>query len=553
MGGGTVENASSPLPPPPPPPTSSEIVKSASSPLPPPPPPTNSEIVKSVSPPMSRVEVKKRISSFLEKPDVVRIRKSLGTICPNSGQCVLFGLETQKMRRYFNDYDFSLVDKNGVKTIGGKSANGFVLEIPFVKDNYKAYAVLKNTIDKDNDNLFYEALVGLYVNKKNYIFPCFIETYGLYQWPETDPKFYERAIKFSEGNQEKKELVALDKLVKKKLSYKSFFHDPTFINSTCDNARFGCVLIQHIHSSGTIKTYMNTLKRLDTMKLFYDVHLPQYLYQVYAPLGMLSDEFTHYDLHDENVILYTMRSKPEPSNRNRDEAIAMIKADGVLNNGEYITMKYHYPDGEVVSFNTFDIAKILDYGRSYFKESEKINSSTYYQKLTESIKSSQEPSKRRGRGLGKCANESYNILEDEEPEGSFHYICTNKRNKSHDLRLVAMIRHVINQYKGTEPEKGLRDILEAIFYEDTYQINQGSSDRREGTQEVIVPSYTGLETLKPHESIRNVEDMHLALKDLIKTEDYQTMNQQLFKPYKKIGEMKIWLDGSQSLQYTVEG
>ena len=487
--------------------------------------------------------IKKQISSFLEKPDSVKIRSYLNTVCPNSGQCVVFGVGTEKLRKYFQDYSWSLVDKDAVKKIGASSNNGFVFEVPFVRDNYTVYAVLKNAKDKDSDNLFYEALVGLYVNKKNYIFPCFLETYGLYQWPDTSPDFHNRAYQFSKGNANMKRLVELDKLVPKKLSYDAFFHDPTFIYSTCKNAQFGSVLIQHIHNARSLHSYMKDLRGSQAFLTF---HLVQYLYQVYAPLGMLSDEFTHYDLHTDNVILYTVGS--EQSGQISNSSNSSNSSGGVPHHGKFITMKYHYPNGDVVTFNTFDIVKILDYGRCYFKQSDQINSQTYYETLTKSIT--------KFRGTGQCANDSYSILEDEDPEGSFHYICSNKRNKSHDLRLAAMIWHTPGKYKGTErtEDNGLRTILASMFYEDTYLVNKkGKPDNQHGTQEVTEQSYNGLSKLQEETSIRNVEDMHWALKDLIMTTPhFRAMNQTLFQGHTKIGEMNVWLDGSRSLQYTVE-
>jgi hypothetical protein len=279
---------------------------------------------------------------------------------------------------------------------------------------------------------------------------------------------------------------------------------------------------------------------------FFTLMLPQILYQIYAPLAMLSDEFTHYDLHADNVILYQVGGETQLVGEPQ----------------QYITMNYHYPNGDVVTFNTYAIAKIIDYGRSYFKENETYNSSTYYQKLKESIKNApdteypgkteeetEEEWKRRTKEMkekGECSNRSYGILEDETTPGSFHYISSNKRNKSHDLRLAAYIaQDPDDNYIGTPIEYNLRIILACIKYEGRF-----------GTKEVAESSYPGLGRLNPRESIRNVEDMHLALKDLIMTTPhFKKMNRAIStsEKYKKIGEMHVWMDGSRSLQYTAEG
>jgi len=480
--------------------------------------------------------------------DPKRIPELLNAICPNSGECVAFGLQVGPMRAYFDNYNLSLVAKNAVKRIGGNSNNGFVLEVPFVKDNYTAYTVLKSTQDANSDNLFYEALVGIYINKKNYIFPCFLETYGLYQWPYIAARMGAR----------KGETQQLGLLERKNMSYNAFFDKPEFISDTCLEAELGCVLIQHIHGA---RTLLNHIRSLKSNMLFFTYHLVQYLYQIYAPLGVLSDEFTHYDLKTDNVLLYTLGK-----DRDADYHNTAIKAEGVPHNGEYITMNYHYPNRKVVSFNTFDIVKIIDYGRCYFKESEKYNSHNYLKVLRESIikvaKSDKDLKATHPRRRGECTNRSYVILEDEDPEGSFHYICSNKRNKTHDLRLANEIWTTPEKYNSTnQDENGLRSILNAIFYEDTYQVERGKRDHGYGSEEVLESSYTELETLRksnpkatmklePGKSIRNVEDMHLALKDLIlHTSHFKEMSE-LFESHKKIGEMDIWLDGSKSLVYT---
>ena len=572
-------------------------------------------------------EKQESIWPFFNKPLSERIRTSLDKICPISRQCISFGLETEKTRKYFNDYDLSLVDTSEIDILGGVSANGFIFEIPFVKDGYKAYAVLKNARMADADNLFYEGLVGLYVNKKNYIFPCFVETYGIYMW--TDLNAHKDAVNYSQGKTLNP--PALDKLknLRKHFSYKAFFEDSLFAFKTCDFAQAGVVLVQHIHKARSIKGFINEFKG---NKAFCTFHLPQYLYQVYAPLGMLSNEFNHYDLHTDNVVLY--RIGDEQANRDRLREIAV---GGVPNNGQYITMKYHYPGGEIVSFNTFDIAKMIDYGRSYFWETDRsfykvynpktdkpsnalsykvysattdaattdaatdtpydavmdrsyntvvdvkynamYNSNNYHQFLRSAIEANDDkrttkhlPSNREEEDYTKrqCHNLSYDELEDEGIYGSYHYICSNKRNKSHDLRLVSMIRrNLLNEYKNkeanwvatyfddntdkSEEKKLVKKMLEALYYKDEYRVKRGYKEEGYGTPEVDGLTYNGLDTLESEASIRNVEDMHLALKDLLRTEYFQQMNTELFKTYQKIGEMNIYMDGSKSLQYTVEG
>jgi hypothetical protein len=141
------------------------------------------------------------------------------------------------------------------------------------------------------------------------------------------------------------------------------------------------------------------------------------------------------------------------------------------------------------------------------------------------------------------------------------------------LRLVSIIRkQLLNEYRDKDNDKDpkkkwvatyfdadadegklVKKMLEALYYKDEYRVNRGQKDYGYGTPEVDGLTYNGLDTLESEASIQNVEDMHLALKDLLKTEYFQQMNTELFKTYQKIGEMNIYMDGSKSLQYTVTG
>jgi muconolactone delta-isomerase len=67
------------------------------------------------------------------------------------------------------------------------------------------------------------------------------------------------------------------------------------------------------------------------------------------------------------------------------------------------------------------------------------------------------------------------------------------------------------------------------------------------------PEIDGISFISLHNSnskIQNVDDIHLALKDLITNIPYfKHMNDDLFKSSTKIGEIHIWVDGSRSLRY----
>ena len=157
------------------------------------------------------------VRKFLTNPTSQNIRTFLDKICPNTGQCISFGVETDKIRRYFNNFDFALSITNERQLIGSRSSNGFIIEIPFVKDDYKLYSILKSAKKANADNLYYEAFVGIFINKKNDIYPCFLETYGSYYWPESQETNYTNLL---EGNTR----VDLRLMKHNPLTYDFFLH-----------------------------------------------------------------------------------------------------------------------------------------------------------------------------------------------------------------------------------------------------------------------------------------------------------------------------------------
>jgi len=73
------------------------------------------------------------------------------------------------------------------------------------------------------------------------------------------------------------------------------------------------------------------------------------LYQIYMPLATLASEFTHYDLHIGNVLIYELKKD------------------------EYIDYEYNF-NGDIVKFKCRYIAKIIDYGRAFFDDPSVVSS-----------------------------------------------------------------------------------------------------------------------------------------------------------------------------------
>ena len=443
----------------------------------------------------------RKIHNFFKKTEIPRKANFLSSLCSDSGQCIGMGLEVDKIKKFFNNFNFDFVEFDKIKRIGSVSANGFINEIPYKRNKYTAYAILKSSIKKSSDNLFYEGFVGNFINKLNTHFPCFLETYSVFKYTKNNYNIYNDL-----KNNRPITAASMSNLthIADVNSYNVFLND-TNVNISCKESQFHSILIQHIKDSKTLDQYMNQL----TVKEFFTLDLVSYLYQIYSCLGMLSDVLTHYDLHTGNVMIYN-----------------------ISKNNKYIKMVYHYRNDETVEFFTNSLVKIIDYGRCYFNDvNENVSSKDIWKIITDK-KKTPECNPPRGKPYG------YHTLKEEIPEGSYHYISSQKRNKSHDLRLaaiIAIIARIPGKNNNSAESVFIREIINSVYktYIGEY-----------GTKEVDISDYatSGI--------IRNVEDMHLALKNLIQNVPYfKNDNKEFFKDKVQMGELHTWLDRSKPIEY----
>jgi hypothetical protein len=125
----------------------------------------------------------------------------------------------------------------------------------------------------------------------------------------------------------------LGKLITNSMS----IEESDIISSSCkDHTKFA-VLIQHLKGADNKK--VKTIKDLINDVSFLRNDLFYILFQVYMTLSSISGEFTHYDLHDDNVIMY------EPKQNS------------------FIEYNYHIGT-KIIVFKSKYIAKIIDFGRS---------------------------------------------------------------------------------------------------------------------------------------------------------------------------------------------
>jgi hypothetical protein len=407
----------------------------------------------------------------------------LKNVCSESNQCIMFGKQIDNIFSFFEKFENpSLIKK--ITPIGKESTNGFIREVLYEKQGYKTHVIIKSSKKESADNLGYEYIVGLFINKANKLFPCFTTTYFLIHHTQSSWKDMRDEKITNEDLNQIVPINNLDHLTKNNLDNLAI---------TCVNSRLLSIVVQDIKNATTISD-----KLTDTH--FVNNELLYVLYQIYLPLSAMVNVFTHYDLHDKNILIY----KPYKT--------------------QYITYIYHLKNNKTISFKSQYIAKIIDYGRSYFKDS-KISSADIYNKICSISECKPECGNNYGYG----------------PFSSYFgemFITPNKRNMSHDLRLM----HIISDELGdngvsindSPTTRHLLTILNQVVYE------QGiveEENRSYGTEE-------NTETNPGTEYIRNVIDAERELRNSILSIQNEEKSPAYMEKYTECGKMHIYTNGT---------
>ena len=293
---------------------------------------------------------------------------------------------------------------------GAASSNGFVDKVREDTGNgtFSVY-VLKSCKKESADNLMYEYFAGQYINNvlDRFNYKCFLRTYALLEY--TSDKQYENVLK--QNN------IAEQKITKYlKLHTAANFKTAQF-QEACKEPKHMAILIEavgseHAHSyslRSMLKQHSNTDG--NTVLHFVENYMLEILLQIYIPLVQLRDEFTHYDLHADNVLL--VETSPP--------------------------CKFTFTvEDQLVSFESKYTAVLIDYGRSFFKQPNSIKSSKYIYDLVCNTKECNTNG-------GKCGNKvGFGWLSELPMYSSKHYyINSTYANNSHDLRLLSIVRSSI--------------------------------------------------------------------------------------------------------------
>ena len=434
----------------------------------------------------------RKIDKFLRTNNSFVRAKFLQSVCSDAGVCIAFGQESAMIRRHFNDFsNFNLLSKPA-KTIGAVSANGFVKELTYEHRGYVANAILKSTAESHLDNLLYEAMVGMYLNKQNMRFPSFVETYGLYQYAADGLAYTDCKTRRETAS------TVLQSGLKRIAQTERDLTDNKILES-CMNSKSMCALIQHLKGATTLRSNMDRA-------IFVQYDLLYALFQVYMTLACLSDEFTHYDLHYENVLLY------EPVKGGHIEYHYHLSKERHEKGRE---KERHEKDSEkeTIVFRSQYIAKIIDYGRSYFKNGAS-SSLTFHERLCKICDN--------------CGYKTgYGWLEyNKNTIKQSYYISSQVNNPSHDLRLLAILGADYNTFPAN---------LSKFMKRVVYNVNVPIKKNIFGTVPNPVSGFPN--------KINNVTDAFYALRELVQDPAQQIKNLNKFSASKKLGELHIYDDG----------
>jgi len=339
--------------------------------------------------------VKQIVSQNIENRDI-NFGKMLQVSCKNPDSCLALGKYDDSIKYFFDNFrNLNYIDNSNVKRIGNPSANGFIIELPFKKLNYTAYTILKCSSRPVSDNLFYEYYVGKYfINTYLKKIPCFVETYDLYEFNSNTSYIN---IKYKANNDTLSDIDFKSNIHRINTSEKQY----NLFNYSCIKNKLLCILIQHFDKFYSFEHEWNI--NYDNIK--YDLY--NILYQVYYGLCLLGSNYTHYDLHNENVFLY----KPFDGNM-------------------CILLRYHR-NNKVFEFKSEYIVKLIDYGRNYF-----YNGKISTTQIIKNICKMSECVVNCGDSVG------YSIIKGSmnNPSFNFYWIDPTQPNLSHDLRFASYIK-----------------------------------------------------------------------------------------------------------------
>lgn len=440
----------------------------------------------------SKIKAANQIQRFMNKNKYKIKSRFLQSICSDSGLCLAFGKKSKEIKTFFNDFVEFDNARSPLKRMGNPSENGFVNEVTYKREKYNAHTIIKSSAKNNSDNLFYEYLCGLLINKWNARFPCFLETYGLYSFNTNNDWTHVKENQTTTVSSFKNHTTLLSKNT---MNLNSI---DRLIGKSCVKSKHLSIMIQHIKDASSLDDFI--YDQTDREYLFNN-QLVTILFQVYFTLHVLKDQFTHYDLHTGNILIYT----PNP----------------------YGCIHYHYvlSNGKTIDFKSPYMVKIIDYGRCYFKDENNPDYNSKYIHNEVCNEANCNPA---------CGEEyGYSWLSKTGPLRSQFYIYSSISNHSHDLRALKLMKDNAKYYqikKTKRNEKTMYSFLKKVKYNSEF-----------GTQEVKGVGYP--------DKIANVTDAFKGLGELIVDTSFQERNTNDFDNYVKLGDLYVY-ENERSMRFS---
>jgi hypothetical protein len=465
---------------------------------------------------VSQRSASRRIGRFVRTHRTKITTTYLAHVCSDQGECMTFGKEFKRITKLFNHFTDFRYESGPLHHLTAPSANGMVLVVPYSRENFHSNALLKISQSRDPnknthaDNLYYEFMVGCFLNQYASKFPCFLYTYGCYKlsnvlvdqirdlviapspFPGTTAQVTAPPVVMHEQESQWELVEDAVKLLDRRQPLDAMSTLP----DSCTNSNQFAVLIQYFPKAVPLASK-------SAEYLHGRIHC--ILYQIYAVLASMASAFTHYDLHANNVMVVQL-----PPNT-------------------YIQYHYIAPNGTTTTFKMDGECKIIDYGRCFFQYSPHeggMSSRDIWRHLC-FISECTARGKTCGRALGYPFASS---------EGASNYKSAQYRNHTADLRFAKSI--CTRAATGTS----------SLFSIDINYLNHKLPEYiRETGYSELPKSY-----IRVKDSISTVTDLHKFLHERLQSPHVINQINHIYRTHQKLGDLYIHEDGHQDMKWMEE-
>jgi len=409
---------------------------------------------------------------------------------PSFDDFLMFQPGLHSINYYFNGINNINHFSQTVHRLGIASDNGFLHRLTYNNNGRTLPVILKSNIRPMNDNLYHEYVAGQCINEFSKYFPFFPRTYalGMYNNENTWRMFNEHYGTFG-----------LLSPLSNYLNYLNPLDQEQNLRISCSGAKHINIYLQFINIKCNLRQYFNNLKlygrpqinRLYQTRLTYNILM---IYLVYKTLSKLGNYFTHYDLHNDNVVIYDI---PEQ---------------------KYIELEIK-TDAGIIQLRTNCIPIMIDFGRSYFNCENLKTGTLSSPNLMRNVCNydNRNPIIANRVCPYYCGDEKgYGFFGNLNPDGTIgptdvnsYWINRGMGNISHDLRLISDLKHNMSLSRldmSISYINQFNELLNSIHYRDYHEF--GMPETRN--------------TVPPMNPINNIHDVANYLETIIFLPEFKT-------------------------------